>query len=329
MGKAGDRRLLDIRDLSVGFSVYGGELKVLNGVNFEVREGEKVGLVGETGCGKTTTAKSIAHILPAPPAKTTGGQVLFDDQDVLEMDKKEVGRLHAKGISMIFQDPTAALNPVFTVGEQLRDAIRYSNVKDGMSRREIQERAVQSLRNVALPDAERILDNYPIQLSGGMRQRVCIAMALATESRLLIADEPTTSLDVTIQAQILRLLGALVSEKETSTILITHSLGIVREWTERVYVMYAGTMVEMAETKELFARPLHPYTKGLFKAMPKLTGEGIAEGISGRIPDYLRPPDGCRFHPRCPHVMDECRERKPPFFESDEGHYAACYLYKR
>jgi peptide/nickel transport system ATP-binding protein len=181
---------------------------------------------------------------------------------------------------------------------------------------------------VALPDAERILDNYPIQLSGGMRQRVCIAMALATECRLLIADEPTTSLDVTIQAQILKLLGALVSGKETSTIFITHSLGIVREWTERVYVMYAGTMVETAGTRELFARPLHPYTRGLFKAMPKLTGEGIAEGITGRIPDYLRPPPGCRFHPRCPHAMDACRGEKPPFFEPEGGHRVACYLYR-
>jgi peptide/nickel transport system ATP-binding protein len=328
MGRARERRLLEIRDLTVGFAVYGGELKVLNGVNFSVREGEKVGLVGETGCGKTTTAKSIARILPVPPAKTTGGRVLFNGEDVLKMSTREIRRLHAKGISMIFQDPTAALNPVFTIGEQLRDAIKYSNMKDGLSKREIQERAVRALRDVALPDAERILDNYPIQLSGGMRQRVCIAMALATESQLLIADEPTTSLDVTIQAQILRLLGELVSEKETSTILITHSLGIVREWTERVYVMYAGTMVEMAETKELFSRPLHPYTQGLFKAMPKLTGEGIAEGISGRIPDYLRPPDGCRFHPRCPHVMDACRAQKPPFFESAKGHFVACYLYK-
>jgi peptide/nickel transport system ATP-binding protein len=328
MGRTRERRLLDIRDLSVGFQVYGGVLSVLNGVNFSVGEGEKVGLVGETGCGKTTTAKSIARILPVPPAKTTGGEVLFNGKDVLKMGRREIRRLHAKGISMIFQDPTSALNPVFTIGEQLRDAIKYSNVKDGLTRREVQERAVRALRDVALPDAERILDNYPIQLSGGMRQRVCIAMALATESQLLIADEPTTSLDVTIQAQILRLLGALVSEKETSTILITHSLGIVREWTERVYVMYAGTMVEMAGTKELFARPLHPYTRGLFKAMPKLTGEGIAEGISGRIPDYLRPPSGCRFHPRCPHVMEVCRGGKPAFFEPEKGHRAACYLYR-
>jgi peptide/nickel transport system ATP-binding protein len=340
------RRLLDIRELRVGFDVFGGTLRVLNGVNFHIGEGEKVGLVGETGCGKTTTAKSIARILPVPPSRVLGGEILFDGEDVLGMGTREIRKLHAKGLSMIFQDPTAALNPVFTIGEQLKDAIRYANMKHTLSRREIKARAVEALADVSLPDPERILENYPVQLSGGMRQRVCIAMALATESRLLIADEPTTSLDVTIQAQILRLLGKLMVEKETSAILITHSLGIVREWTERVYVMYAGSMVETAPTRELFSRPLHPYTQGLMKAVPKLTGEGIAEGIPGRIPDYLAPPPGCRFHPRCPHVMDMCRggkpgaetgampgasgtrNSKPPFFQPEQGRLVACHLYR-
>jgi len=322
-------RLLDIKDLHVGFDVYGGILRVLNGVNLAMEEGEKVGLVGETGCGKTTTAKSTLNILPVPPARISKGEILFRGEDLLRMSDREIRRVQAQGISMIFQDPTAALNPVFTIGEQLMDAIKYSiSVSDKLSKRQMRDRALQALRDVALPDTERILENYPIQLSGGMRQRICIAMALATESQLLIADEPTTSLDVTIQDQVLRLLGTLVKEKETSTILITHSLGIVREWTDRVYVMYAGGMVERAQTKELFANPLHPYTQGLMKAVPRLTGEGIAEGVSGRIPDYLSPPSGCRFHPRCPHRMRNCEEERPSFFRVDGDHEVACFLYK-
>ncbi len=321
-------RLLEIRDLHVGFDVYGGVLKVLNGVNLAMEEGEKVGLVGETGCGKTTTAKSTVKILPVPPARIFRGEILFKGEDILKMGQREIRRVQAQGISMIFQDPTAALNPVFTIGEQLKDAIKYSSPGDGLSKKKMRERALQALRDVALPDTERILENYPIQLSGGMRQRICIAMALATESQLLVADEPTTSLDVTIQDQVLRLLGALVKEKETSTILITHSLGIVREWTDRVYVMYAGGMVETARTKELFSNPLHPYSRGLMKAVPRLTGEGIAEGVAGRIPDYLNPPPGCRFHPRCPHRMARCDEERPAFVTAGDDHLVACFLYE-
>jgi len=322
------RRLLDIQNLEVGFDVYGGYLRVLNGVNFDMDEGEKVGLVGETGCGKTTTAKSVLRILPVPPARTTGGRILFKGRDILTMKKNEIREIHAREISMIFQDPTAALNPVFTIGDQLMTAIKYSNLHDGMTKREIRERAVQALKEVRLPDAERILENYPVQLSGGMRQRICIAMALATRSTLLVADEPTTSLDVTIQDQVLRLLGTLIQEKDTSTILITHSLGLVREWTERVYVMYAGVMVETADTAQLFRNPLHPYTKGLMAAVPKLTGEGIAAGIAGRIPEYLNPPPGCRFHPRCPAVMAVCRKEKPSYFDCGDNHKTACFLYR-
>jgi peptide/nickel transport system ATP-binding protein len=236
--------------------------------------------------------------------------------------------MHAHGVAMIFQDPTASLNPVFTIGDQLMTAIRYSSLEDRLTRKEIRERALLALREVALPDPARILDNYPVQLSGGMRQRICIAMALAANSQLMIADEPTTSLDVTIQDQVLRLLGKLVLEKDTSTILITHSLGIVREWTGRVYVMYAGNMVETAPTEELFRQPLHPYTQGLMKAVPKLTGEGIAEGIGGRIPNYLNPPQGCRFHPRCPHSMEICSQAIPPYFDVGARHQVACYLYR-
>ncbi len=322
------KKLLDIQNLEVGFNVYGGYLKVLNGVYFDMVEGEKVGLVGETGCGKTTTAKSVLKILPVPPAQTTCGQILFKGKNILSMNKNEIRDIHSHEISMIFQDPTAALNPVFTIGDQLMTAIKYSNLHYGMSKREVRKKAIQALKEVQLPDAERILENYPVQLSGGMRQRICIAMALATRSTLLVADEPTTSLDVTIQDQVLRLLGSLIQEKDTSTILITHSLGLVREWTERVYVMYAGVMVETANTAELFKNPLHPYTKGLMAAVPKLTGEGIAAGIEGRIPDYLNPPPGCRFHPRCPDAMDICKKEKPPYFNCGDNHKTACFLYR-
>lgn len=320
--------LLEIKNLKVLFDVYGGTLKVLNGVNLTMDEGEKVGLVGETGCGKTTTAKSILKILPIPPGRIIGGEALFKGNDILKMRESDIREIHAHEISMIFQDPTASLNPVFTIGTQLMEAIKYSNLHGRLSKKEIKAQAIRALKDVALPDPERILENYPIQLSGGMRQRICIAMALAARSKLLIADEPTTSLDVTIQDQVLRLLGTLVKEKDTSTVFITHSLGIVREWTQRVYVMYAGGMVETAQTDELFLSPLHPYTQGLMKAVPKLTGEGIALGIEGRIPDYLNPPSGCRFHPRCPHVMDVCKKKQPPFFLTGNDHQVACYLYK-
>ena len=320
--------LLEIKDLRVHFKVYGGVLKVLDGVNFHVNTGEKVGLVGETGCGKTTTMKSILRILPMPPALIAGGEILFKGQDLLKMRLGELRKVRGRGISMIFQDPTAALNPVFTIGQQLGAVIKYSIEGKKLSRREIQEQAIIPLKEVAMPDPERMLDSYPIQLSGGMRQRVCIAMALATNPELLIADEPGTSLDVTIEDQILRLLHQLVEEKDVSVILITHTLGVVREMTDRVYVMYAGNMVEMAATEELFAQPLHPYTRGLMDAVPRLTGGGVSDGIPGRIPDYLNPPPGCRFHPRCPRAMDVCRQEKPAFYTLSENHEVACFLYR-
>jgi peptide/nickel transport system ATP-binding protein len=320
--------LLDIKDLYVHFDVFGGALKVLDGVNFAVYSGEKVGLVGETGCGKTTTMKAVLRVLPMPPARIPGGEIYFNGRDILKMSQGELGQVRGEGISMVFQDPTAALNPVFTIGQQLRAAVKYSAAGDkGLSRKEISERSVAALKEVALPDAERLLKNYPFQLSGGMRQRVCIAMALAGSRELIIADEPGTSLDVSIQDQILRLLRRLVEEKNTSIILITHTLGVVREMADRVYVMYAGNMVEVAPTEELFSQPLHPYTLGLMQAVPKLTGGGIADGIPGRIPDYLNPPSGCRFHPRCERAMEVCRQEKPRFYKVSEDHEVACFLY--
>lgn len=322
--------LLDIRDLHVVFDVFGGTLKVLDGVDFMVRSGEKVGLVGETGCGKTTTMKAVLRVLPMPPARVTGGEIYFKGRDILEMTSKELGQVRGEGMAMIFQDPTAALNPVFTIGNQLEAAVKYSAAREKrLSGKEIRERAVEALKEVALPDPERLLKNYPFQLSGGMRQRVCIAMAVAGDRELIIADEPGTSLDVSIQDQILRLLRRLAEEINTSVILITHTLGVVREIADRVYVMYAGNMVEVAPTKELFSQPLHPYTVGLMAAVPKLTGGGIADGIPGRIPDYLNPPAGCRFHPRCERTMPVCRSDKPRFVKVGEDHEVACFLYSQ
>lgn len=319
--------LLEIKDLQVQFDVYGGTLKVLDGVSFVVQKGQKVGLVGETGCGKTTTMKAILRILPMPPARIVGGEIFFKGQDVLKMGQNELREVRGKGISMIFQDPTAALNPVFTVGQQLSAVVKYSAGGKKLSKKQIREQALIPLREVSLPDPERMLDSYPIQLSGGMRQRVCIAMALVASRELLIADEPGTSLDVTIEDQILRLLHGLVEEKNVSVILITHTLGVVRQIADRVYVMYAGNMVEVAGTQELFANPSHPYTHGLMEAVPRLTGGGVSDGIPGRIPEYIRPPTGCRFHPRCPRAMDICRQKKPAFYALGDDHEVACFLY--
>ena len=321
--------LVDIRDLHVNFSIYEGLTKVLNGVNFRVARGEKVGLIGEAGCGKTTTVKSIMKILQIPPAIIEGGEIFLDGDDVLKMSQQELQMMRRKTVSMIFQDPTAALNPVFKVGDQIGDIIKFSQMALGekVTKEDIKERTVNVLKEVQMPDPERIMNSYPIQLSGGMRQRICIAMALVSATNLLIADEPGTNLDVTIQDQVLRLLGELVEEKGTSVILISHALGAVKGLVDRVYAMYAGSMVEAAKTADLFSDPLHPYTKALFNAVPKLTGGGIPEGISGRIPNYLNPPQGCRFNPRCPHAMPQCLEGAPPFFDVGEGHEVACYLY--
>jgi len=278
--------VLRIEDLHVEFKVYEGRLKVLNGVNMDVGPGARVGLVGEAGCGKTTTMRCVLGILQSPPGRITNGTILFHDRDVLKMSQANLQRMRGGGISMIFQDPVAALNPVFTIGDQLTSVIRYAVTKK-MDNKEIKRRAIKALADVQLPDPDRMYTSYPVQLSGGMRQRVCIAMALATEPELMIADEPTTALDVTIQAQVLHLLNELVEARSTSIIFITHSLGVVKEMADWVYVMYAGNIVEGGRKETLFGNPLHPYTLGLMGALPKLTGGGIAEGIPGRIPDYL------------------------------------------
>jgi len=324
--------LLQVRNLHVQYRTFEGLLKVLNGVELTIAEAEKVSLVGETGCGKTTTIKSILQVLPKPAAEISAGQILYRGKDILAMRPREIRALRKGEISAIFQDPLSALNPVFTVGYQLQDIVRQLDRSRGRferSRSTIRDRTLSVLRETGMPDPERILTNYPIQLSGGMRQRVCISEAFSTEARLLLADEPTTNLDVTIQDQILRRLDELVQKTGTSFLLISHSLGVVRNVTDRVYIMYAGNIVEEARTKELFAQPRHPYTVALLRTVPKLTGEGVSKGIPGRIPNYLNPPAGCRFHPRCGQAMPVCAERRPPFFDTGGGHRVACFLWDR
>lgn len=321
--------LLEVKDLYIGYKTYMGKLKVLNGVDFSVHQGEKVGIIGESGSGKTTTMKAILRIL-ATNSVIDGGYINLRDKDVLKMDKKQLHEIRRNNVTMIFQDPTAALNPVFKVGELLADVIKYSGNHEQSSKKEIHEKSIQILKEVALPDPERVLDSYPFQLSGGMRQRICIAMSLTTAKDLLIADEPTTNLDVTIQDQVLRLMKDLVEKRGLSVILISHALGTIRSTVDEVYVMYAGNMIEVAKTGELFSNPLHPYTEGLLESVPKLTGAGFSEGIEGRIPDYINPPPGCRFHPRCSHAWDTCRKEKPQLLSVDaDNHKVACWLYNK
>lgn len=320
-------KTVDIKDLFVQYETFSGDVKVLNGVNLYVEPGEKIAIVGETGCGKTTTVKSILCIL-SNNSEVTGGEIFFSKKDVLKMNKRDLAKLRSSGASMIFQDPTMSLNPVFTIGQQMREVIRYSGIKDSTSRDVQQKLAIKALEETSMPDPERILESYPHQLSGGMRQRISIAMSLATPRDLVIADEPTTNLDVTIQDQVLKILKERVEAKSSSLILITHSLGVARETADRIYVMYAGNMVETASTKELFNRQLHPYTEALMACIPRLSGGGVAEGIPGKLPNYLTPPPGCRFAPRCPHAMEVCNKENPEFRNIGGGHLVACFLYK-
>ena len=318
--------VVDVKDLFISFRTFKGYSRVLNGVNLNVRPGEKIGIVGETGCGKTTTVNAIAQIM-ARQARIDSGEIFFLGKDELKMRTKEVKNLRANGISVIFQDPIASLNPVFTIGTQMKEVIRYSGVENANDKRVQEERSINALKETSLPDPLRIMQNYPFQLSGGMRQRICIAMALATPRHLVIADEPTTNLDVTIQDQVLKTLKQRVEDKGSALILITHSLGVAREVADRIYVMYAGNMVETAPSSELFRQPMHPYTRGLMSCIPKLSGGGIAEGIPGRIPNYLDPPPGCRFAPRCPQVKPCCTKEAPPMYDVGNGHHVACYCY--
>lgn len=318
-----DETLLQVKDLSVSFDVFGTTSHVLDGITFDVKRGERVGIVGESGCGKTTTMKAILNVL-AKNGHVDGGQVLFKGKNIFEMNEEELAYIRRHGVGMIFQDPSSALNPVFSIESQFIVALKYA-YGEKISKAKLKSIALEALNSVMLPDAERILKSYPYQLSGGMKQRVCIAITIAAQRQLLLADEPGTSLDVTIQDQILRLINKLVEENDLSVIIVSHSLGVIRESTSIVNIMYAGTVVESGMTTDVFSNPLHPYTVALMACLPKLTGSGIAKGIPGRVPDYSKPPRGCRFAPRCQYVRNVCWEQKPPRIEISPNHWVSCY----
>lgn len=359
---------LEVKDLRLIFHTYAGDVKALDGIDLRVQRGEILGLVGESGCGKSVTALSIAGLLPENAA-VTGGAVLLEGRDLLKLSKDEIRKARMNDIAFVFQDPMTYLNPVLSIGSQLMETLtddrkahmpafvemkarelekqllsdpgsvsakgELANLKAGkvrIGRREIKRLAkleiLEYLRVVRLPEPERVFKMYPFELSGGMRQRVMIAMALVRTPKVLLADEITTALDVTVQAQILELLKELRDKIEGAIILITHDLAIVSEVCDRGAVMYAGSIVEEATVEELFANPLHPYTRGLMGAIPRPDVKAIKlESISGSVPDLIYPPSGCRFHPRCPKAFDRCPKVKPPLVEATPGHRVACLLY--
>lgn len=324
-----DEKLLDIQDLSVWYKTYRGFAEVVDHINLYVGKGEKIGLVGESGCGKTTTMKMVMRTLDERGIKVgEGSKLMFGGEDILAMDAKALLDLRRRKISMISQSPMAALNPVFTIGQQMMDVLKYSGQFDKHDKKGMLDAARKAIDSVMIPDPDRILNSYPHQLSGGMRQRICIATSLLTPRQLLIADEPGTALDVTVQGQIHKLLRRLVEEEKRSLIMITHSLGVVRELVDRIYVMYAGNIVENCDTAELFKNPLHPYTQGLLACVPRLTGGGISAGIYGYIPSYVNPPKGCRFFNRCPHCTERCKQEKPGTYMAAENHAVSCFLYE-
>jgi len=321
--------LLEVENLYVRYRKYWYTLHVLNGVSMSLRRGERVGLIGESGSGKTTLLKSILRILP-PNGEIVGGRINYNGREITSLSEKELSHIRRREIGMIFQDPMAALNPVFKVKDQLYDILRYKLGEEGSKsdNRVLRDRALELLSDVKLPDPERVLNSYPFQLSGGMRQRVMIAMALASANSLLLADEPTTNLDVTIQDQILKLIHKLVIEKNLGIILVSHALGMVNRMTDRVYVLYAGDVMEAANTSEIMNNPRHPYTQLLISSTPRLSSVGVGEGIKGKLPDYRFPTPGCRFAPRCPHAMQKCFAAKPGVTRLNNNHLVACYLYE-
>jgi peptide/nickel transport system ATP-binding protein len=329
MSSQENSQLLNVEDLNVSYKRYWYSLKVLNGVCMNLRKGQRIGIIGESGSGKTTLLKSILRILP-PNGKIVSGKIVYDGKDITNFSEKELSRIRRREIGIIFQDPMAALNPVFKVRDQLYDILRYKLMEEGVkpTSQMLGEYSLELLSDVRLPDPERVLNSYPFQLSGGMRQRVMIAMALVSANKLLLADEPTTNLDVTIQDQILKLIHRLVVEKNLSTILVSHALGMVNRMTDEVYVLYAGDIAEHAPTSEIMKNPLHPYTQLLISSTPRLSSVGVGEGIRGKLPDYREPPQGCRFAPRCPYAMDKCFTVKPRVIRQNNDHHVACHLYE-
>jgi len=314
--------VLEVRDLRTHFFTDDGVVKAVNGVSFQVFPGETIGVVGESGCGKSVTALSILRLIPSPPGKIVGGQILYKGKDLVTASEPEMRKIRGNDISMIFQEPMTSLNPVYTCGDQIMEAIR---LHQGVSKREARSRAIEMLKLVGIPLPEQRVDEYPHQLSGGMRQRVMIAMALSCHPSVLIADEPTTALDVTIQAQILELLERLQAELGMAIIMITHDLGVVAEVADHVAVMYGGQIQEYADVQTLFDRTTHPYTGGLLASIPKL-GESVERlrVIPGAVPNPVDFPPGCTYHPRCHLAIDECAKVEPELLEYDPGHLVRC-----
>ena len=319
--------LLEIRGLQTHFATDEGMVHAVDGIDLAIAEGETLGIVGESGCGKSVTAFSVMRLLPMPPARIVAGEILFRGRDLLELDDAGMRAIRAKEIAMIFQEPMTSLNPVYSVGEQIAEVVR---LHEGAGRRAAMGRAVDMLRLVRIPRPERRVKDYPHQFSGGMRQRVMIAMALSCNPKLLIADEPTTALDVTIQAQILDLLADLKARLNMAVMLITHAMGVIAECAQRVVVMYAGRVVEEAPVGELFRAPRHPYTQGLIRSIPRVDDTAARrqplQAISGMVPSLLDPPRGCRFAPRCAHARAVCTAAAPPLREIGPGHKVACVL---
>ena len=316
--------LLEIKDLTVHYVTVDGTVHAVENLNLTLPEGKTLGLVGETGAGKTTTVKAIMQILPDPPAKILTGEVIFCGEDLLKKNKKSMRKIRGKQISMIFQEPMTSLNPVMKIGDQITECILMHN---NISKQEAWDKAVEMLKLTGVPRVERMMKEYPFQLSGGQRQRVMIAMALVCKPKILIADEPTTALDVTIQAQILDLMENLKQKTGTSILFITHDLGVVAEVCDDVVVMYSGRVVEKGDVRSIFANPSHPYTRGLLASIPKL-GEYAEEleSIPGNVPNPKYMPQGCKFAPRCSCAFDKCREEEPGFYDVGEGHMSRCWL---
>ncbi|MBB5181818.1 peptide/nickel transport system ATP-binding protein [Planomicrobium koreense] len=320
------KKILEVNGLKTSFFTDDGEVPAVDDIDFYIREGEVLGIVGESGCGKSVTSLSIMGLVPSPPGKIVGGEILFQNKDLTHLKEKEMREIRGNDIAMIFQEPMTSLNPLFTIGDQLREAVKIH--KRDWSKKQINERAVEMMKLVGLPRAEGLMKDYPHQLSGGMRQRVMIAMALLCDPKVLIADEPTTALDVTIQAQILKLIKNLNERLDTAVLLITHDLGVVAETCERVIVMYAGKVVEEGPVHTIFKDPQHPYTRGLLASVPDMRfKKERLYSIPGNVPKPGTIKTGCRFAARCEFAFDRCISESPPLYSTAEDHQTRCFLY--
>ncbi len=318
--------LLEVRSLTTRFFTEDGVVRAVEDVSFEIFPGEILSLVGESGCGKSVTGLSLLRLIPIPPGKIVSGELLFDGRDLMELEEKEMERVRGNDISMIFQEPMTSLNPVFTIGNQIMEAIQ---LHQNLDKKEARKKAIEMLGRVRIPSPEVRIDSYPHQLSGGMRQRAMIAMALSCQPKLLIADEPTTALDVTIQAQVLRLLKEIQGEMGMAVMLITHDLGVVSEIADRVAVMYAGRIVETGPIEAIFGEMRHPYTKGLWESIPQLKEKRRRlNAITGQVPDPMNLPAGCKFHPRCYLMIDDCKREEPPLYPVNGKHFSRCIRWK-